>query len=326
MDPKQCRHLFILVFSMVKNDFETLFTACLVAVLLFAANFDTAVKNIESIYSEFENYKLSETYKALQTLKNTESSFWTKLKGTESNNGDINEILTDNSTPNIPTKQTPTSVNLQKIIPPVKFLLVGDSMMLVGFGPALENNLLKYKGVSVVREGAYSTGLNRIDYFDWFTKTDELITRYQPDVLIVMFGGNDGQGIIDKDKKAHDFGTESWKEVYRQRVNIYLSRVSPKVKKIYWIGHPIPGNQSFLDKFQTMNPIYQSETAKFANAKFVDTWERFAVNGEYRQSIPDDIGLWQIAKSSDGVHVTDFGGGILANLLIKEILKDIDLK
>ncbi len=75
-----------------------------------------------------------------------------------------------------------------------------------------------------------------------------------------------------------------------------------------------------------MNPIYEAETAKFPNAVFVNTWERFAVNGQYRQSIPDDNGLWQIAKSSDGVHVTAFGGGILAGLVIKAVADNVELK
>lgn len=308
---------------MLKNDFETLLTAFLVALLLAVTNFGTVVKGIES---ELDSLKQSETFKSYQSFKDAESTFWTKLKGTENSSGDVADILKDSPPPDEANKQVKIADKSEKIKAPIKFLLIGDSMMLVGFGPALENSLLKYDGVSVVREGAYSTGLNRIDYYDWFTKTDELISKNKPDFLIVMFGGNDGQGIVDKNGKAHEFGAESWKEIYRQRVNIYLSRVSPKVKKIYWIGHPITGNQSFLDKFQTMNPIYKSECEKFSNAVFVDTWERFSVNGQFRQSIPDDNGLWQIAKSSDGVHVTDFGGGIMANLLIKRILEDIELK
>lgn len=307
---------------MLKNDFEIFLSACLVACLLALANLGTFSKSVESWNSDLENFKQTETYKSYSVFKQSESSFWSDFKGTKSNTGEIADILQNPTTTETAKPLTQNS----KITAPVKFLLVGDSMMLVGFGPALENSLLKFNGVSVVREGAYSTGLNRIDYYDWFTKTDELIAQHKPDVLIVMFGGNDGQGIVDKNKKSHEFGSDSWKEVYRQRVNVYLSRVSPKVKKIYWLGYPITGNESFLSKFQAMNPIYQTESAKFPNAVFVDTWEHFAVNGEYRQSIPDDNGLWQIAKLSDGVHVTEFGGVIMANLLIKEMLKNIELK
>ena len=305
---------------MKKDDLQMLVTACIAAFILIIANFESVSKDV----GFFESLKQTETYKSYLAFKTSEAAFWSDIKGTKSNTGEITNILKDATTTDN-SNQKPTT-EPQKITPPVKFLLIGDSMMLVGFGPALENSLLKFNGVSVVREGVYSTGLNRIDYFDWFTKTDDLIALHKPDVLIIMFGANDGQGILDKDKKAHELGSESWKEVYRQRVNVYLSRVSPKVKKIYWIGHPITGNENFLAKFQAMNPIYESECAKFPNAVFVNTWERFAVNGVYRQSIPDDNGLWQIAKQSDGVHVTDFGGGILANLVIKTMQKDVEIK
>ncbi|MBX7169630.1 MAG: DUF459 domain-containing protein [Pyrinomonadaceae bacterium] len=309
---------------MFKKDLEILVTALCVVVLLFFADFNSFTKTFSSINSDLENAKQSEFYKSYSNFKESENSFWAGVKGTKSNAGDVANVL--NETPVTEAPQPKEPEQPQKLTAPLKFLLVGDSMMLVWFGPALENSLLKFNGVSVVREGVYSTGLNRIDYYDWFTKTDELIAKNKPDVLVIMFGGNDGQGMLDKNGKPHDFGTESWKEIYHQRVNIYLSRFSPKVKKIYWVGHPITGNESFLNKFQTMNSIYQSECAKFSNAVFISTWERFSVNGEYRQTIPDDDGLWQIAKSSDGVHVTEFGGKIMANFVIKEILKDADLK
>lgn len=311
---------------MFKNDFETLITAFFAAILIILANFGTFSKSVESLYSDLKNFKQSDTFKSFQSFKDSESEFWTTLKGTKSSNGEIDVILNDTPKAENAGLTVKPDGNLQKIVAPVKFLLIGDSMMLVGFGPALESSLLKFSDVIVVKEGVYSTGLNRIDYFDWYSKTDELIAKHKPDVLIVMFGGNDGQGIIDKDKKAHEFGSESWKEVYRQRVNIYLSRVSPKLKRIYWVGHPITGNESFLNKFQTMNAVYEAEAAKFSNAVFINTWERFAVNGAYRQSIPDDNGLWQIAKQSDGVHVTDFGGAILANFVIKEVQKNVEIK
>jgi hypothetical protein len=226
------------------------------------------------------------------------------------------------------TEQTVTqpSAEPKKIAVPVKFLLVGDSMMEWGFGVCLEKALLEHDGVSVVREGVHSTGLNRIDYFDWYKKTDELIALHKPDILVVIFGANDGQGIIDDKGKISDIGSDSWARVYRERVNSYLARISPKVKKIYWMGHPIPGKKTFMRNFSVMNPIYQSETAKFPNAVYVNTWDRFAVNGKYSRALPDNNGRPQVARSGDGVHVTTFGGVIMAGEVMKEAMRDIDIK
>ncbi len=303
---------------MKKIELELLLMACIAAFILIITNFESVSKEV----AVFESFKQTETYKSYLAIKSSESAFWSDIKGTKSNTGEVTNILNDAPVTEIPK----VPIEPQKITAPVKFLLIGDSMMLVGFGPALENSLLKFNGVSVVREGVYSTGLNRIDYFDWFTKSDELIALHKPDVLIVMFGGNDGQGIKDKAGKAHELYSESWKEVYRERVRVYLSRVSPKLKKIYWVGHPITGNDNFFAKFQLMNPIYESESAKFPNAVFINSWERFAVNGTYSQTISDDNGLRQIAKQSDGVHVTDFGGKVLSDFVMKSVLKDVEIK
>lgn len=305
----------------MKNDLNMFLTLILAALLVAAADFDVVVKRLGEFGDAAKETNASENFAAFEKFKTQETEFWLAIKGSKSAGGDIAETLDDD----IPAQTSAAPAN-EKIKTPAKFLLIGDSMMLVGFGPALENSLISRPNVSVVREGVYSTGLNRIDYFDWYAKTDELVARHRPDVVIVMFGGNDGQGIIDKNKKAHEFGSGEWKEVYRQRVAVFLSRLSPKVRRIYWVGHPITGNDGFLTKFQTMNPIYRDECAKFANATFIDSWERFAVNGVYRQSIPDDEGLWQIAKQSDGVHVTDFGGKILARLVLNAVAKDVEFE
>jgi hypothetical protein len=222
--------------------------------------------------------------------------------------------------------ETQSSATPQNISTPFKVLIVGDSLILEGFGPMLEKTLLEHEGVDVVREGAYSTGLNKTDFFDWNQKTEELITLHKPDVLIVMFGANDGQGILDADGKAHPLGTEGWSEVYGRRVDAYLKRISPKIKKLFWVGHPIPGNAKFRSKLAAMNLVYQSETAKFPNAVYVNTWDRFAVNGEFKASIADDRGLVKRVKGGDGVHVTNFGGKIMADVVIKEMQPYVDIK
>lgn len=213
----------------------------------------------------------------------------------------------------------------EKMKTPVKFLLVGDSLIIEGFGPAMEKALLEHQGVTVVRNGVYSTGLNKTDYFDWAAKTEELIEANKPDALIVMFGANDGQGITDLNGKDHPLYTPGWSETYAQRVNAYLSRISPKIKKIYWVGHAIPGNEKFFKKISAMNPVYEAEAAKFPNVVFVNTWDRFAVNGKYSPTVKDDEGKSGPAKSGDGIHATPFSGKIMAGVVVKAIQKDVDM-
>lgn len=218
---------------------------------------------------------------------------------------------------------TPT---VAKLTLPAKFLLIGDSLMIEGFGPEMEKALGAREGMTPVRNGVYSTGLNRTDFFDWAAKTEELVAANRPDAIVVIFGANDGQGITDENGKDHPLGTPGWSETYAKRVNAYLKRVSPIVKKIFWVGHSIPGNAKFRAKIAPMNKVYEEEAAKFPNVVFVNTWDRFAVNGVFSPRVTDDEGKSGIVKGSDGIHVTAFGGKMMAAEVMKAIAKDLEQK
>lgn len=209
---------------------------------------------------------------------------------------------------------------------PLRFLIVGDSLVIQSFGILTEEKLSSYAGNEVYREGHYSTGLNRIDYYDWFAKTQELIDNFNPDVLIVFFGSNDGQNIVGYDGVISKWPSDGWDVRYRERIHKYMEEFSPQVKKIYWVGQPVPRDEGFNLKFTKMNIIYSSEAKLFGNIVFVDSWSRFAVNGVYAPIVADDSGLSQYVKASDGVHLTSHGGKILMEYLFGYMEKDIDFE
>ncbi len=207
---------------------------------------------------------------------------------------------------------------------PLKALLIGDSLIIEKFGPAVEQRLKSIEGIDVYREGHYSTGINRIDYYDWYKRTRELISSYNPDILIVFLGANDGQNIHGTDGSYGKWPSTNWDSIYKERVDTYLSEFSPLVDKIYWIGHPIPRTTDFQSKFSKMNSIYISSIEEYKNVKYIDSWNRFAVNGAYSPTLADDTGLVQYVKASDGVHLTHHGSKILTDLLIQYMKEDIE--
>ena len=56
-----------------------------------------------------------------------------------------------------------------------------------------------------------STGLTRPDYFNWPDTLQDDVESYQPQVVVVTFGGNDGQPLKDDDGDYHDVG-DPWRE------------------------------------------------------------------------------------------------------------------
>ena len=321
-----------------KNELKFWIFSFLIGLGAIFLNFDSAGTRIAEFIPQVNRILNSGVYSSLSGLRRSEANFWASVKGIDTEYNKYEAINTPKVTvtatgvnntstpvdPNATPTVEPTMGNYEKtkISPPFTVQLIGDSMILEGFGPMMINKLNQYQGITIKSNGRYSTGLNRIDYFDWYKETEGLIKLNKPDVLIIMFGANDGQNIIAKDGSIGQLLTPKWKTIYTQRVDDYLDLISPKVGLIYWVGHPIPRPQDFYDKFSAMNPIYKTECAKYANCRFVDEWDRFALNGKYVAAVADDSGNIQTVKGSDGVHVTNHGGNIMADEVIKVMMVD----
>jgi len=72
-----------------------------------------------------------------------------------------------------------------------------------------------------------------------------------------------------------------------------------------------------------MNPIYEEQCAMFSNCVFINSWDRFAINGQFVQLLADNNGNIDKVKSKDGVHLTLHGGTILADLVIEYMSQKI---
>ena len=200
-------------------------------------------------------------------------------------------------------------------------LLVGDSMMMEGLGPALLRNLRGRDDLVVVREAKYSTGLSRMDYFDWPAFMESLVEKYTPDVVIITMGGNDAQDIVDENKKRHFVGTPSWEERYRERAGLLLAAAQKGGAKVIWVGLPIMGYPN-QDKYTRQLCAQQKAACTNATSQvFVDTLAVLAdEKGEFMAFIKDDEGKQTRIRYKDKIHVTTTGG----EMLIKEVLPHLD--
>ena len=84
--------------------------------------------------------------------------------------------------------------------PLTKVLLLGDSLIATGFGVRLESLLDKTPGVVAYRKGKSASGLARPDFFDWMREAQHQIAAREPDVVIILMGGNDGQDLTSTGK------------------------------------------------------------------------------------------------------------------------------
>ncbi len=203
------------------------------------------------------------------------------------------------------------------------FLFIGDSIMKF-VGESTESKLKKsYNTKEIIVDFKISSGLNRIDFYDWYSRTPQVIECYKPDVIVIMFGGNDYQNIKDDQGKSFSVFKSEWKEVYRKRVEKYAQLVSDSsVKKVYWVGQPISNKYQYNKIFPLLNTIYEDVSKSYSKIKFVDTWKSFVVNGKFSLVVSDRSGKKGKVRVKDGVHITYHGSNILADLIIDKMLED----
>ena len=217
--------------------------------------------------------------------------------------------------------QSPARVGREKPL----VLLVGDSMMMEGFGPVLQRTLRKRPDMDVVREGKYSTGLSRQDYFDWPEHLAELVEQYDPDIIVICMGANDAQDIIDEDRKRHHADSESWKALYRSRSERLLAIATAKGAKVVWAGLPIMGKEPYATRIRRLSDL-QKQACQTYRAVFVDTVKTLADGqGNYTTFAEGGKGQHVRLRYKDMVHVTEDGGAMLAAVVEPAVEKTLPL-
>lgn len=213
---------------------------------------------------------------------------------------------------------------------PKTVLILGDSLAATGFGALLEKKLDAHADVQCFRKGKSASGLARPDFFDWPAEAKKQIDARDPDLVVVIMGGNDGQDMTrrPKDKsgaKRVSWGDpDAWKLDYRARVDAFLGDIVDDERKVLWLGLPKMGMRSLEVKLEIIRSIQK------------DAVDALGDRGSYVDTIPfvtDDSGtliseakvgksrkLQQI-RAEDRIHFTMAGSEFLADRVVPEVLR-----
>jgi len=221
-----------------------------------------------------------------------------------------------------------------------RVLVIGDSMIAGGFGLYLARALGE-RGYDTTRRGKSSSGLARPDFFDWQAEAGRLVGETPHDATVVMFGGNDVQGLYMGKGQWITWDDEGWSEEYARRINALADLVAPAGQQLFWIGMPVMRPSKFHARVQRVNTIYRAEMAIRPGAMFVDIWSVLAdEDGQYSDHIyvppkgdpegdsdapeadaseppsedepkPKPKGKKVLVRASDGIHLTVAGAHYL---------------
>ena len=207
-------------------------------------------------------------------------------------------------------------------------LLLGDSLLASGFGRDLEDRLEKHPELRCARRAKSSTGLARPDFFDWMDVGRQEVERHKPDVVVIVLGGNDGQGLTDgKGKAVVQWGHASWEAAYRQRTEEFLKVLSAPGRKILWLELPATGLRRFEKKLAIIRRVQREVLAAREDSHHVETRPFFtdARGRLLKQAQVEGFRQPKALKMADGIHFTVAGGRYFATKVYPEVLATLGL-
>lgn len=198
----------------------------------------------------------------------------------------------------------------------------GDSMA-DGLWAALYRDLRKTGQVEVLRMSRNSTGLARYDYVDIQAQTQEQLAQHHVDIAVVMFGTNDGQGMINHGK-VFGFATPEWRQVYTGRIDALVNLLRGQGATVYWVGLPRMEKDYFDKRSQLLNGIYQERAAALSMPFIPTVPASVDEQGRYDAYLaaPGEAHK-RLMRASDGIHMTMAGYLRIAAPVSSRIREDL---
>ena len=196
---------------------------------------------------------------------------------------------------------------------PLKVLIVGDSVGL-DLGQPMVNKLASFGDVTTYLDGRIDTGLSRPDYFNWPAELQIDLTNQQPNLVVVMIGANDPQGLVTPDGSRH-FGQPGWDAAYSARVAAFIAEANAVGAHVLWVGMPPMQDPGLDAALGHLNNLVQIQVAQVKDhgASYVSSTPSLGdKKGGYSAFLPDASGAEVNVRTPDGIHLTPGGGARLA--------------
>lgn len=219
----------------------------------------------------------------------------------------------------VTTTTVPPEFRVPSESDPLRILVAGDSLM--GYvGPALVNELEGYP-VDVTEDWVISTGLARPDVLNWPAQLKADMAQYDPEVVILGFGGNDMQE-MDTPGGRLIHGTPEWKVEYQRRVAQVLNTIEAPGRTVYWIGLPMTARRDIEKIVPVWTRAVKAEVAARPWVRYIDTRKILSPDGTYSAYLRDSNGNDVKVREGDGVHPNLAGATRMVGPVVDSLLDE----
>lgn len=210
-----------------------------------------------------------------------------------------------------PQLRTPTAEQ------PLRLFVGGDSVVRDA-GESLLRLVAEDPRFTATLHYEIATGLSRPDYYDWPSALVSDMGKYRPEVAVIMFGGNDAQGMVAPDGTVlAEVESPGWKAEYARRVGAVMDSLQAADRLVLWVGQPPMRDSGFDRRIDVLNEVFESEAADRPWVRFVDTGTVLGDAGRYASRLPEPGGgTSDDLRQEDGIHLSRAGADRLARHLV----------
>lgn len=196
---------------------------------------------------------------------------------------------------------------------PLRVWLGGDSMT-IELSQSVEDAVVDRAEIDLDTHPQVSSGLTRPDFFDWPAYFRDEVLPGEPEVVVVMFGANDSQG-MEIDGSPHQPSSEEWQAEYRRRVGVVMDQLRGDGRLVVWVGQPHMRDAGFDERMGVLDAIYAEEAEGRPWVRFLDTREILSPDGDGYQATDGKTSL----RQSDGIHLDRAGADLVADAVLERI-------
>lgn len=210
---------------------------------------------------------------------------------------------------------------------PLRLWVGGDSITQT-FGTSLQRIALSTEVFTPTLDYHVSTGLARPDYFNWPEHLVKDVLPNNPQVMVIMFGANDGQNMTGSDGKVLERYSEPWMAEYRRRVAATMDILKSPTndRLVIWVGALPMGTGSKVRGMDELDHIYWTEALNRPWIQYFDSWPFFTNSDlEFAENLPNADGVSRGMRQKDNVHLSTVGGDRLSWAVIDRIGKLVNL-
>jgi hypothetical protein len=210
---------------------------------------------------------------------------------------------------------------------PLRVLIVGDSIG-IDLGQPLVNALGGFGDVTTYLDGRIDTGLTRPDYFNWPAELNIDLANQQPQLVVVMIGANDAQGLVTQNGSIR-FGQPGWDQAYSARVAAFIDEANDAGAHVLWVGMPPMQNPQLNANLMHLNTLVQVQVAETRDhgATYLSSIPALGdQNHNYAAYITDASGTVINIRTPDGIHLSPDGGARLATAVVAEMENQLHIQ